>query len=115
MENEKEGEMKEEAGFKWSWGKFFKGKCSNKFIAFLCIFVLVTWVMASGLIEKLSMPFEIGLISLLAATTIIFMLSGSIDTAVENAKLTLELKAGMQKTISTDTARVIEAVKNLPQ
>jgi hypothetical protein len=43
------------------------------------------------------------------AVTIIFMLSGAIDVAVKNAHINLELKAGAQKIINTDTARVIEA------
>jgi hypothetical protein len=57
--------------------------------------------------------FDIGIMIIWGAVTIIFMLSGAIDTAVANAKINLELKAAAQKTINTNTADVLNAAKGV--
>jgi hypothetical protein len=44
---------------------------------------------------------------------IVFMLSRSIEKAMENAKINLELKAGAQANLNAEMSKVIEAAKSI--
>ena len=102
---------------KWSWVKFFKGKLNNKFIAFNVTSAIIIWVLASGMLMKLSVAFEIGIIVVWGVAVLIYMLAGAIDNAVYNAQIKAQMNTnfgatvGKQKTTTTDTAEVIRAVK----
>jgi len=98
--------------FKWSWAKFFKGKCSNKFIAWIAATAVIVWIIAARLAGDHSFAgFEKTVLIIWGAVTFIFMLSGSIDTAVANMKISAELKAGAQMAVNTDTAKAIEVTQ----
>ena len=90
--------------FKWSWAKFFKGKCSNKFIAWIAATSVIVWIIAERLAGDTAFAvFETTALIIWGAVTVIYMLSGSIDAAVTNMKITAEIKAGAQKVVNTDT------------
>jgi len=97
---------------KWSWSEFFIGFINKKLlvfavstvIVFLLLFKVVAdpdpvfrWIMGGGWL----------------LLGIIFMLSGSIERAVENAQISLELKAGAQTSINGEISKIMEAVKNI--
>ncbi|MCL2381514.1 MAG: hypothetical protein FWC64_07955 [Treponema sp.] len=92
--------------FKWSWAKFFKGKCSNKFIAFLVATAIFAVTMFAAGVLKDAVA-QRTLIIIWGVITVIFMLSGSIDKFVSGGTLSVNanLSAGVKKNISTDTAR----------
>jgi hypothetical protein len=95
---------------KWSWVEFVLGFINKKLlvygvatvIVFFLLFKIVDadpvfrWIMGGGWL----------------LLGIIFMLSASIEKAVENAKISLELKAGAQANLNAEMAKVIEAAKD---
>jgi len=100
-----------DAKFKWNWGKFIAHKCSNKFLAWITSTAIIVWIIAGR--KEVLVPFgsfEIGVMVVWGAVTVIFMLSGAIDTAVANAKITAELKAGVQKMVNTETVKGEKAI-----
>jgi len=96
---------------KWSWSEFFIGFLNKKLlvfavstaIVFLLLFVVVEadpvfrWIMGGGWL----------------LLGIIYMLSGSIEKAVEKATISLELKAGAQAAINGEINKIIEAAKEI--
>jgi len=82
--------------FIWDWGKFWLGKVSNKLIAWVAYMVLQFITMLTGKIPEANVG---TFIWVTAIVTFIFMLAGAIDTAVENAKITADFKAGIMKEI----------------
>jgi len=98
----------EEKPVRWSWAAFFKGKCSNKFIAFLVSTALVAVTMFTpGIL--LDAVAQGTLIVIWGIVTIVFMLSGAIDVAVKNMNITAKFTAG--KKVNTNTADVIRATR----
>ena len=81
--------------FCWDAGKFWVGKVKNKFIAWI---VYIT-IQSIALFTKIIPAQHVGtLIIVTAIVTFIFMLAGSIDAAVGNARIALEGKATKNKT-----------------
>ena len=75
----------------WSWTKFWIGKLSNKFMAFLVYMVyMFLTTFTSSSINNLVLYTS-------TVVTVIFMLAGAIDQAVANAKITAEFKASITK------------------
>jgi len=95
---------------RWSWAAFFKGKCSNKFIAFLVATALASITMFSSVLKDVAS--QRTLIIIWGAVTIVFMLSGAIDEAVRNMKIKANFSAGAQKTVNTNTADVVRASRD---
>ena len=83
--------------FQWDWGKFFVGKISNKFIAWL---VYMVFQFIAILSEKVPYEWTGYILTVSTIVTGIFMLAGAIDIAVENAKITADFKAGLSKQIN---------------
>jgi len=82
--------------FQWDWGKFWKGKVSNKLIAWV-VYMVLQFI---ALLTKTIPEAHAGtFIWVTAIVTFIFMLAGAVDTAVENMKITAEFKAGLTKEI----------------
>ena len=104
---------KTEADDKWagfSWTKFWIGKLSNKFIAWVVATVLVyITLFRNGWINPES---EMAILIVWGSVTFIYMLHGAIDTAVSNAKINLEGKASVGRTTTKTTAKNI--AKNIP-
>ena len=86
----------------WNWTEFWKGKLSNKFIAFI---VYMVYMFLTSFIPNVS---NNDVLWASTIVTVIFMLAGSIDTAVSNAKITADFKAGIQKDISATVNKVME-------
>ena len=93
----------------WSWPKFWIGKLSNKFIAWVTYMVLQFLALLSGQI-----PDEhIGtLLWVSAIVTFIFMLAGAIDVAVTNAQIKL---SGEAKWTNEQVKQAIKKVVGPPQ
>jgi hypothetical protein len=97
---------------KWNWVKFLKGWINHKFIAFIITTLMINKIIfGKGL--SLAANETIVVIIVWGVVTVFFILGKAIDNAIYNAKITAEFKAGAQANINTDTAKVIEAVKNL--
>lgn len=78
----------------WSWTKFWIGKLSNKFIAWV-VYMTLQFI---ALLTKVIPEQYIGsLITWSGIVTLVFMLAGAIDIAVSNAAITLEAKYGNNK------------------
>ena len=77
---------------KWSWTKFWIGKLSNKFIAWVVSTVLVFITLFHN--GWTNVNSETVILVVWGAVTFIYMLHGAIDIAVENMKISAELKAG---------------------
>ena len=83
---------KEQKDTQWSWTKFWIGKLSNKFIAFVVSTTLIFIALFhNGWTNPNS---ETVILIVWGAVTFIYMLHGAIDTAVANTKINAELKAG---------------------
>ena len=94
---------------KWSWTKFWIGKLSNKFIAFN-VFTAIMFITLFVERVEVKEPANWILWITYGVVTIIFMLAGAIDTAVANAKISMELKAAAE--MKADGASLIKEVKN---
>jgi len=93
---------------KWSWTEFVLGFLNKNFLVWgmstaIVAFILFKktdidsvfyWIMGGGWL----------------LLSVIFMLAKHIGTAVENAKISLELKAAAEAKVNTDTAKVIEVI-----
>jgi hypothetical protein len=93
---------------KWSWAEFFIGLINKNLLVWMVSTYFVVDILHRANGEKNSIFYWIlagGWILL----SIIFMLAKSIGTAVENAKINLELKA--QANASADVAQMIKAFK----
>jgi len=79
--------------FAWDWGKFFQGKADNKLLAFIVttVLVIVTLFINSVVTNIVN---ERVLLIIWGGSTAIYMLSGAIDIAISNMKISAELKAG---------------------
>lgn len=97
--------------FTWSWPLFFKGFISKSFLAvgistaiftlyFLGVFAIhnptVDWIIAT----------------VWGAVLVIFVFSRALETAIENMKITAELKAGATASFNADAGKIIDAVKD---
>jgi len=101
---------RKDAPAKWSWAKFFKGKCSNKFIAFLVATALATITMftAGVLHDAVS---QRTLIIIWGIVTVVFMFSEDLGVAVRNMNINANFSAGAKKKINTSTADVLRATR----
>jgi len=104
---------------KWSWVEFFVGFLNKKLLVWgISTFFVVTILYrivfdktpADGSIDTVFNWIIIGGWLLLS---VIYMLSNSIEKAVENAKISMELKAGAQANVNAEMNKVIEAVKSI--
>ena len=75
---------------KWSWNKFFIGKLSNQFIAFVFASIMVWVALFSGLING---DHTTVVIIVWGASLVMFVLYGAIYKAVSNAQIKLEMQA----------------------
>ena len=111
---------------KWSTGKFFIGIARlfiNMATASWVVYTTVTYkilgkifIATNGELHAyLTAPVMIILISGWVVSTVIMgcNLQKAVAAMVENAKINMEFKAGLSKSINTDTAKVAEAVKNI--
>jgi hypothetical protein len=80
------------------------------------------WLLSSGftwliLIKNGEHSYFLPLIIIWGVISVIYLIGEPIEKGIgimfENAKIYAELKAGAQANINTDTAKVIEAVKNI--
>ena len=111
---------------KWSTGKFFIGVAKlfiNMATASWVIYTIVTY----KILEKIFIATNGELQTYLTAPVMIILISGwvvstvivgcnlqkAVAAMVENAKINMEFKTGISKTINTDTAKVLEAIKNI--
>jgi len=97
---------------KWNGIKFMKGWINHKFLAFVT-FTVISTVMIFKKILSIDSKERITILIIWGVVTVVFILGKAIDNAIYNAKITAEFKAGAQANINTDTAKVIEAVKNI--
>jgi len=83
---------------KWCWVKFITGWISKSFLAWI-----VTTIMVNDILLKSFMPpqseleftyIDLPVVIVWGVVTVCFILGKSIETAVSNAKLSLEMKAG---------------------
>jgi len=107
-----EAKTKEDKEEKWSWVKFIKGWINHKFLAFVVTTVIIT-VMIFKKELNLASNERIVVFIIWGVVTVVFILGKAIDNAVYNAQIKAELKAEAQLNVNTDTAKVIEAVKNI--
>jgi len=96
---------------KWCWVKFFKGKFSNKFIAFLVSTSLIFITMFANGVLKDAVS-QRTLIIIWGVVTVIYMLHNALESLISRGNLNVNVNAGAQKNITTDTAQVIKA-KNI--
>jgi len=97
---------------KWCWVKFIKGWINHKFLAFVITTVIVT-IMIFKKELALASNERIVIFIIWGVVTVVFILGRAIDNAIYNAHIAAEFKAGAQLNVNTDTAKVIEAVKNI--
>jgi hypothetical protein len=97
---------------RWDWVKFVKGWINHKFLAFILTTLMVSKLLFENILN-LETTEKLAVIIVWGVVTVFFILGKSIDNAFYNAKITAEFKAGAQANINTDTAKVIEAVKNI--
>jgi hypothetical protein len=102
-------EAKEEKPVKWSFVLFFRSKSFMAVIFSLAVFCL--WFL--GIFKKVNEIVDIVVACTFAASLVFFIFSRALETAIANMKIAAELKASAQANINTDTAKVIEAVKNI--
>jgi len=85
---------------------------------------LWVWLLSSGftwfiLLKNGEHSYFLPLIIIWGVISVIYLIGEPIEKGIglmfENAKISAELKAGAQANINTDTAKVIEAVKNIQQ
>jgi hypothetical protein len=84
---------KHEDEVKWSWSKFFIGKLSNKFIAWL-VFTVIIFIAMFTQSSVMDVVVQRFVWIIYGAVTIIYMLSGAIDKAVGNMQIKANLSAG---------------------
>lgn len=96
MSDEREDEVKLiEKGVKWSWSRFFVGKLGNKFIAWI-VTTVITFTLVHNA-TSLSDKNAFVILIIWGIATIVFMLAGAIDVAVNNAKINADFKVGVGK------------------
>jgi ABC-type polysaccharide/polyol phosphate export permease len=99
---------------KWSWVEFAVGFLNKKLVIFIVSTVIV-FLLLFNVVEDTDPVFRWIMGGGWLLLGIIFMLSNSVEKAVENAKIILELKAGAQANLNTEMSKVIEAAKNVIQ
>jgi hypothetical protein len=109
---EKINEAKTPGRERWDWVKFIKGWINQKFLAFILTTLMVYKLLFEDILS-LDTRERLAVIIVWGVVTVFFILGRSIDNAFYNAKISGEFKAGVQANINTDTAKVIEAVKNI--
>ena len=75
----------------WSWNKFWIGKLSNQFIAWVFSSVLVWVALFTGIVNG---NHTTVVIIVWGSLSVIFVLYGAIYTAVKNAQIKLQIEAG---------------------
>jgi len=98
---------------KWSWAEFAIGFLNKKLIVFSVSTVIVFFLLFKVVDADPVFRWIMGGGWLLLG--IIFMLSNSIEKAIENSKITLELKAGAQANMNAEMSKVIEAAVSIIQ
>ena len=97
----------------WSWVEFKIGFLHKSFVVFLISTVIVFLLLFNVVNADPVFRWIMGGGWLLLGIT--YMLSRSIEKAVENAKISLELKAGAQANINAEMSKMIEVMKNVTQ
>ena len=98
--------------FKWSWGKLVKGFLSKSFIA-VVIATAVFVIYFLGVFSIRNEMVDWIIATVWGSVLIIFVFSRALEHAIENMKITAEIKAGAQANINADTAKVIEAIREV--
>jgi hypothetical protein len=79
---------------KFCWHEFWIRKTSNKFVAWVAYMVLQFIALMSNMIPDQHVG---ALLWVSAIVTWVYMLEGAVDTMVQNAKMSLELRKGIQR------------------
>lgn len=99
----------EKAKSKWSWVEFFKSK---SFIAVLiATTIFVIYFLGIFKIRNEIVDWIVAVVW--GAVLLIFVFSRALETAIENMKITAELKAGAQVTVNAEVAKLLEAIKTI--
>jgi hypothetical protein len=102
-------EVKEEKPMKWSWVHLFRSK---SFLAVLIsLFVFCLWFF--DVFKKTNEIVDIIVGATLPAALLCFIFSRSLETAISNMKIAAEIKAGAQANVNADTAKIVEAIKDI--
>jgi hypothetical protein len=99
---------------KWSWEEFFIGFLNKKLVVFTVSTVIV-FLLLFKIVEDADPVFHWIMGGGWLLLGIIFMLSNSIEKAIENAKISLELKAGAQANINGEINKIMETVKTMKE
>jgi len=86
---------------KWSWTKFIIGWINKKFVAWIVTTCMVGWIMSWSVVQEITSLDQIIAI-VWGVVTVCFILGSAIDKAVENAKISAEFKAGINKEIKRE-------------
>jgi len=111
---------------KWSTGKFFIG-IAKLFINMATVSWAVYTFIVYKILKKIFVASNEELTAYLTSPVMIILASGwvvvsvimgcnlqkAFSTMIENAKITAELKSGIQTNVNTETSKVIEAIKNI--
>jgi len=97
---------------KWSWEEFFIGFLNKRLVVF-SVSTVIVFLLLFKVVEDADPVFRWIMGGGWLLLGIIFMLSNSIEKAVENAKISLELKAGAQANINGEINKIMEAVKSM--
>lgn len=95
---------------KWSTVEFFLGFLNKKLVVFTISTVIVFFLLFK-VVEENDPVFRWIMGGGWLLLGIIFMLSSSIEKAVEKAQISLELKAGAQANLNGEVNKIIEAAK----
>jgi hypothetical protein len=95
----------------WSWVEFAIGFLNKKLVVF-AVSTVIVFLLLFNVVKDDDVVFRWIMGGGWLLLGIIFMLSNSIERAVENAKISLELKAGAQANLNAEMSKVIEAVKS---
>jgi hypothetical protein len=99
---------------KWSWVEFLLGFLNKKLVVF-SISTVIVFFMLFKVVEDADPVFRWIMGGGWLLLGIIFMLSNSIEKAVENSKISLELKAGVQTNINGEINKIMEALKTMKE
>lgn len=99
---------------KWSWTEFFIGFIKKSFLVWLISTAILVFIILFELLKKdgdLDKIFYWIMAGGWLLFGIIFSLTKAIETAVENAKISLELKASAQANAGAELDKVLEKIK----
>ena len=94
----------------WSWTEFKIGFLNKNLVVFL-ISTVIVFLLLLKVVEDSDPVFRWIMGGGWILLGIIFMLSKSIEKAVENAKISLELKAGAQ--VNAEVSKIVEMIKDI--